>query len=437
MRTLRVAMIGCGTVGCGVVRLLQEQRDLLLARSGAAFDLAYVVVRDPGKPRPVELPAATRVLTDPAVALADPDVDVVIEVMGGVDRAYEVIAAALRAGKHVVTANKAVLAERGSELFRLAREHQRAIRFEAAVAGGIPILDAVSSGLAANQIERLSAILNGTSNYILSAMADEGWDYAAALKKAQELGFAEADPTLDVNGTDTAQKLAILARLAFHSVIDCRAIATTGIDQLDAADIAYASELKYAIKLLAVAQVREEEPRRLCLRVAPMLVHRHRPLAQVRGENNAIHLHGHATGGVFFAGKGAGMLPTASSVVANLVELAIGRGQQTFQALGLWEERTPGPPFDPQASIRSRFYLRFAIIDRPGTLAQIAGVLGRHGISIASVIQREASEDEIGEPVPLIIMTHACEEATIRTALAEADQLPILHRPTLCLHVAD
>lgn len=432
MRSLKLALLGLGTVGTGVARLLVEQGEFLRSRCGAELEIKWVLVRDPAKPRSVAIPGA-EITTDLDAIIDDPQVEIAVEVMGTVRPAYEAMRALLAAGKHVVTANKAVLAEHGTDLFRLAHERERAICFEASVAGGIPIIAAVGERLLANRIRSLSGILNGTSNYILTAMHDEGSSFADALVEAQKRGFAEADPTLDLDGTDAAQKLAILARLAFQSAVDARQIRRRGIENLDAADIAYAAELGYSIKLLAEAQVENGE---LHLRVAPTLVHADHPLGQVRGEYNAIQVVGDAVADTLYVGKGAGMMPTASSVVAGIMDLAIGRGQQTFASLRLWEEDPPGPRFSPNLFLESRFYLRYTIVDRPGTLAKIAGILGGHGIGIASVIQHESTEERIGAAVPLIVMTHPADEGAVWTALKETDALEIVQAPTVCLHVS-
>lgn len=432
MRTLKLALIGLGTVGTGVARILSEHHDYLRSRCGADLQVKWVVVRDVAKPRSVQLSQA-QFTQDVDAVIGDPEVDIAIEVMGTVRPAFEIISGLVRAGKHVVTANKAVLAEHGTELFRLAHECKRTICFEASVAGGIPIIAAVGERLLANRILSLSGILNGTSNFILTAMHDAKKSYSDALREAQKRGFAEADPTLDVDGTDAAQKLAILSRLAFQTAVDSRQIRRRGIDGLADVDIGYASELGYVIKLLARAQVANNE---LHLSVAPTLVPRDHPLGQVRGEYNAIQVVGDAVGDTLYVGKGAGMMPTASSVVAGILDLAIGRGQETFESLRLWDAEPPGPRFAPNAYLASRFYLRYTIADRPGTLAKIAGILGAHGIGIASVIQHETSEESIGGAVPLIIMTHLADEGAVLAALRETDSLEIIQSASVCLHVS-
>jgi homoserine dehydrogenase len=429
---LRLAMIGLGTVGTGVAKLLTQRPDHLRALGVGPFQLKTIVVRDLSKTRGLELGQA-RLTTDFESILADPEIDAVIEVMGGVEPARSRIAAVLQAGKHVVTANKAVLAAHGPELFEIAHRADRAILFEGSVAGGIPILAALAETLCVNRIKSISGIVNGTCNYILTAMHERSLPYAEALRQAQQLGFAEADPTLDFNGSDAAQKLAILARLAFQSQVDWKTIPRVGIDQLHSIDIQFAAELGYVIKLLAEG---EATSGKLSLQVTPKLVHTSHPLAQIRGEYNAVQVEGDAVGDLLFSGKGAGEMPTASSVVAGVIDLATGRGQQTFRAWRLWESTPPGPTFQPSHQSKSRFYLRFTISDRPGTLARIASILGEHGISIASVIQHETPENKPGEPVPLIIMTHEAQEAPLRQSLVEADRLEITRAASVCLPVA-
>ena len=309
MERIAVGLLGLGTVGGGVARILREKADLIAGRAGAGVVLKWAVVRDVEKPRPVRLDGVA-VVNDPYRAIHDPEVRVIIETMGGVDPTLRIVLDALAAGKDVVTANKALLAEHGRELFAQARKYGRALAFEASVGGGIPIIQALSVGLAANQITALAAIVNGTCNYILTKMTQEGLPYALALKQAQELGFAEADPTMDVDGTDTAHKLAILAQIAFGATVTTRQIPREGIDRLQPADITYAGELGYTVKLLALAKLVGSD---LELRVAPTLVKRGTPLAEVPGPYNAVRVVGDAVGDTLFYGRGAGESPTGSS----------------------------------------------------------------------------------------------------------------------------
>jgi homoserine dehydrogenase len=433
MERLGVGLLGLGTVGSGVARLLDEQGERIARRAGRRFDLRWALVRDVHKPRRV--PHETRVVTDPRRIIEDPEVAIVVETMGGIEPTLEIVLDALAAGKHLVTANKALLAEHGPEVFAQARKYRRAIAFEGSVGGGIPIVQALGVALAANQVQSLAAIVNGTCNFILTSMTRDGLAYDVALRQAQELGYAEADPTLDVDGTDTAHKLAVLAQLAFGATVRTGRIPRTGIDRLLLADIRYAAELGYTVKLLALAKLSEAG---LELRVAPRLVRQGTPLAEVRGPYNAIRVVGDAVGDTLFYGRGAGMLPTASAVVGDLIDVAVGRAGLTFEALNLWSESSPPPRLTPSSLVRCRYYLRFTIADRPGVLAAIAHLLGEHAISIASVIQHDPGDDAPeNSPVPLVIMTHLAVESELAEALRKIDRLEVVHAPSVCLGVEE
>jgi homoserine dehydrogenase len=430
---LGIALIGCGTVGGGVARLLLEQPERLAARAGRPLVLRRVVVRDPSKPRPVKLPRDL-VTTDLQQVLRDPGVQVAVELAGGVDWAKQAVLSLLAAGKDVVTANKALLAQHGAEVFDAARKHGRAIAFEASVAGGVPIIAALAQCLAANQILSLQGILNGTCNFILTSMTENAQSYADALAEAQRRGYAEADPTLDVNGTDAVHKLAILVQIAFGAAVPVRAIERRGIADIDALDIRFARELGYTIKLLAETWLSGAQ---LALHVSPVLLRKLAPLAMVRGAYNAIHVVGDAVGDTLFAGQGAGQMPTASAVVADLIDLAIGRTQRTFATLKLWSGNGDSIALQPSAAVRSRFYLRLLVEDRPGVLADVTRVLAQHQISIASVIQHEAPEDHEGGRVHLVIMTHTAQTGDFRAAVAELDRLDRLSPPSVYYPVGD
>jgi homoserine dehydrogenase len=342
----------------------------------------------------------------------------------------------LHGGKDVVTANKALLCEHGDELFAKARELGRTIAFEAAVAGGIPIIATVGQCLAANQITSIAAILNGTSNFILTQMIREGSPYHQALKQAQDLGYAEADPTLDVDGTDAAQKLVILAQLAFGVKAPLTAFPRKGIDTLELSDLRYAAELGYTIKLLAVARLVNDQ---LEMHVQPTLVKLHTPLAEIHGAFNAIALVGDVVGETWYSGPGAGQMPTASAVVSDLIDTIVGRTRLTFPRLELW--RDPAPySLQPRERISSRYYLRFNVLDQPHVLADIADILGRNQISIASVIQHEAPESTAeGSPrhvVPLVIMTHRTSEGNLQAAEQQLAKLESISPPHVRMPVA-
>ncbi len=428
-----VALIGCGTVGSGVAKLLLEHPERLAARAGRPLQLRRVVVRDPDKYRPVAIPLEL-LTTDLEVVIRDPQVQIAVELVGGIDWARQAVLRLLAAGKDVVTANKALLATHGVEVFDAARRHNRAIAFEASVAGGIPIIRALTESLAANQILSLQGILNGTCNFILTGMTEQGLSYAEALAMAQQLGYAESDPTLDVDGTDAAHKLAILAQIAFGMAAPLSAIERRGITQVEPIDIRFAGELGYTIKLLAETWLHEDQ---VALHVSPVLLRRHSPLAQVRGAYNAIRVVGDAVGDTLYYGKGAGQMPTASAVAADLIDLAIGRTQRTFQTLRLWSGDGPVLKVRSPGTVRSRFYLRLVVNDRPGALAEVAGVLAEHHISIASVIQHETPDDTEGQRVQLVIMTHTAASGSFRTACARLDHLACVAAPGVYYPVED
>jgi homoserine dehydrogenase len=430
-------MIGLGTVGTGVARLLTVQAARLERRAGRRIELTKVAVRSRDKVRDIRL--ATSVLCDdPLAAAKSAEVDVVVELMGGLERAREVVLAALDAGKDVVTANKALLCAHGPELFGRARELGRCIAFEASVAGGVPIIAVLGQSMAGNQITAIEAIINGTSNYILTEMFQRGESYEDAVRGAQQLGYAEADPAMDVNGTDAAQKLSILTQLAFGTRVLPDEFLVQGIDTIELADLRYAHELGYAVKLLATARLAGE---RLEMHVQPTLIRHGRPLAGVGGAFNRIALTGDAVGQTWYSGAGAGQMPTASSVVADLIDVAVGRAQATFRRLDLYEDQPP-LPLQPADSFFRRYYLRFNVEDRPHVMADITDVLGRNRISLASVIQHEAPEvdDEASSAaplVPLVIMSHRTTEGQLRSALRELSTLDSLRSPSVCMPVSD
>lgn len=433
MERLGVAILGLGTVGQGVARLLSRAGERIADRAGRRLEVIRALVREPGRLRDCPTPSRGY-STELQPILDDPDVAVVVETMGGVEPARRYLLAALAAGKDVVTANKAVLADHGPEIFAQARRHGRAVAFEASVGGGIPIIQAIEVGLAANQIQAISAIVNGTCNFILTAMSQEGSTYAAALAQAQSLGYAEPDPTLDVDGTDTAHKLAVLTQIAFGAAVPTDRIPRQGIDRLQVADIRYAGELGYTVKLLALARLEESG---LQLRVAPRLVRQGTPLADVRGPYNAIRVVGDAVGDTLFYGRGAGAMPTASAVVSDLIDVAVGRAALTLKALDRWLGDGRSVQLAASDQVRSRYYLRFHIADRPGVLGAIAQVLGRHRISIASVIQHDTGDSGPVAYVPLVIMTHSAVQADVEAALAETDRMDIVSPPSVCLGVEE
>ncbi|MBA3313428.1 MAG: homoserine dehydrogenase [Planctomycetota bacterium] len=440
MRPFHVALIGLGTVGTGVAKLLVEHADRNARRAGRSIVLKHVIVRDAQRRRGVALVNGL-LHSDVAHAIEDPEVDAIVEVMGGTDLARRHLLAALNAGKDVVTANKALLCVHGDEIFAAAKRNGRTVCFEAAVAGGVPVIAGVGQSLSGNQITGIEAILNGTSNYILTQMSATGSAFDDVVKEAQALGYAEADPTMDIDGTDAAQKLAILVRIAFGTKVQPADFVRQGIDTLEASDLAYAAELGYAVKLLARAKLTGGK---LELHVQPTLVRRDRPLAQVDGARNMIAVDGDAVGTVWWSGPGAGQMATASAVVADVIDLAVGRAQRTFPQLDLWGDGAPVPLL-PIENIRRRSYFRFNVEDRPHVVADIADVLGRHEISLASIIQHEAPDlGEADDPpqemhpiVPLVVMTHRATEGQVRAAEAEFARLSALRGPWVRMPVAD
>ena len=431
---VRLGLLGFGTVGQGVARILSEAADEVRRRAGRPVEIARVVVRDAERAR-----CACDALgldpelvgTDADALLADPDVDVVLELVGGTDAAGDWTRAAFEAGKHVVTANKALVATRGEALFEAARAAGVAWRFEAAVAGGIPVLKALEEGLAANRIEWLAGIINGTGNFILSEMAVRGRGFDEALSDAQALGYAEADPTFDVEGVDAAHKLAILASIAFDAPPSFDAVHVEGIASLEAADVGFAAELGYRIKHLGIARRRADDGgadgaargEGLELRVHPALVPATRLLASVDGVNNAVVVHGHAVGSTLYYGAGAGAGPTGSAVVADVIDLCR-CGGRAGDAVRTRDARAPVPL--PPARFRSPFYLRIEAVDRPGVLAHVAGIFGAAGISIEAILQKEPGGlgADGGEPtVPIILLTREVREGTLREAVASVEAL--------------
>jgi homoserine dehydrogenase len=431
MEKTKVAIIGLGTVGSGVAKLLLDHGDRTARHAGRVLWLEKAVVRDLKRARDCDLPKG--VLTDDVdEVIENPEIKVVAHLVGGLEPARTIMLRLLESGKDVVTANKALLAEHGPELFDRARELGRSIAFEASVAGGIPIIANISTCLSANQIESLHGILNGTSNFILSKMHDEGASYATLLAEAQKLGYAEADPTMDVDGSDAAQKLAILAHLAFGARVDWKDIPRVGIDKLDVADVRYAKEMGFRIKLLATADLVDDY---LELDVSPALVRARSPLAEVSGPFNAIRLKGDAVGPLFYFGQGAGQMPTASAVVADMIDTAVGRTAITFRTLELWSNRQARVTAAPNDAARAKFYLRVMVKDSPGVLSQVTAVLGKHNISIASVLQHEPML--LDGIVPLIIMTHETSEGDAHRACEEIDKLPPVRGETVRMWVRD
>ncbi len=426
-----VGLIGFGTVGTGVAAILFHQAALLRRRLGVSLDLVRIADLDISRDRGLSLPAGI-LTTDAKQVLADPAIDIVIELIGGYETAKRVILDSMAAGKHVVTANKALLALHGEEIFAAAARAGVDLGFEASVGGGIPVIRALTEGLAANTIESIYGIINGTSNYILSRMSHEGQSFETVLEEAKRAGYAEADPTFDVAGIDSAHKLAILVSLAYGTPVDFKTIYTEGITHLTPLDIAYAKEFGFAIKLLGIAKLVDGE---IEARVHPTMIASASPIAQVDGVYNAIQLVGDAVGDVVLYGRGAGSMPTGSAVVSDVIAIArnvlkgaVGRvPPASFQQ----DQRRP-LRMRPMEEINSLYYLRFMVLDRPGVLAQIAGELGNCGISISSMLQQGRRE---GQTVPVVIKTHMARERDVRNALKEIDRMRFISEPTTLIRV--
>lgn len=428
-----IALLGFGVVGQAVADLIQSQRAEIADQTGLDIRFHRVVARDLQRPRAVALPAGI-LTTDAAATVASPDVQIVVELIGGIEPARTLILEALAAGKDVVTANKALLAERGREIFAVARAAGRCVAFEASVAGGIPLIESVRRGLSANRVDAVYAILNGTCNYILTRMTETRAAFQAALADAQKLGFAEADPTLDVSGADTAHKLAILASIAMRRACDLARIPTRGITDIDRVDLAAAEELGYVCKLLAAARRYDDG---LDLSVQPTLVPRAHPLAHVDGPFNAASIYAHPAGHVFFQGRGAGGGPTASAVVSDIIDVAVGNARRTFESLNVLPDMTGAPAYRPAGEAVSRFYLRVNLLDRPGGIGKIASALGARGVSIAAITQHEPPRDERDAVVPVIVTTHPARRSALDAACAAIAAIDGAAAPPVLIPVLD
>jgi homoserine dehydrogenase len=430
---LNVALVGCGTVGTGVVKILQSSTESLRQRTGRSIRIQRIVVRNTGKQRDVDL-GEIPVSDDIQSVIDDPKIHVVIHVVGGISPALEDVTRLLQAGKDVITANKALLYAHGAELSALAGKFQRTICFEAAVAGGIPIISAVNTALTGNRIVSIEAILNGTSNFILTRMLDRRETYDAVLAEAQARGYAEADPAMDVDGTDAAQKLSILTQLAYGTRVALEDIVRQGIQQIELLDLLVAAELGYRVKLLATSRLAKE---RLEVSVQPTLVRANRAIGMTSGADNIVSIEGDAVGVIRLSGAGAGQMPTASAVLADVVDYATGRAAITFQSILRLQNQKP-VLLQPQEELSRRYYLRFTVADRPHVLADIADILGRNEISISSVRQDETDDvvDESGV-ARLVIMTHRTTEGRLRAADREIAALSSIRGDRIRMPIAD
>ncbi|WP_447963235.1 homoserine dehydrogenase [Nitrospira sp. Ecomares 2.1] len=430
-KAIQVGLIGFGTVGTGVVKILQENAGLIAKRVGIPVSLVRIADLDVTTDRGVSV-AQGVLTTDVRGILDDPAIDIVLELIGGHEPAKRFILQALERKKSVVTANKALLADHGEEIFEAAFKASVDLGFEASVGGGIPIIRSLTEGLAANRILSITGIMNGTSNYILTRMTHERRDFDEILQEAKREGYAEADPSLDVDGVDAAHKLAIMVNLAYGTPVPMRSIFTEGISRISTVDIEFARELGFTIKLLGIAKLQEHA---IEARVHPALVPAGSPIAQVNGVYNAIHLIGDAVGDVVLYGKGAGSLPTASAVVGDIIDLARNRlagvaGRVPVTSFQ-WESRVP-IPIKPMDDIESRYYLRCMVKDQPGVLSAISGILGQRGISISSVLQKGRKE---GQTVPLVILTHRSIERAVQSALQEINALSMVSEATTLLRM--
>jgi homoserine dehydrogenase len=419
-RVVTIGILGVGNVGTGVARVFLEQAALLTERTGIEFRVKSALDLDWERERGIDL-SVIQCTTDVDSILSDPEIDIVVETIGGEDPAFDYIMRALDNGKHVVTANKALVASRGRDLFRKARESNVDLLFEASVGGGIPIVKGLREGLVANWIRNLYGIVNGTSNYILTKMHQDGLEFGEALKEAQDKGFAEADPTLDVSGEDAAHKLAILASIASSAVVDLDDIYTEGISNVSKLDVDFAKSFGYTIKLLAICKMGASE---MDLRVHPTLVPNSHLLASVSYELNAVFVEGDFVGKTMFYGPGAGERPTASAIASDIVDLAKDMEMRSGERLStLTIDPEARPTVLPVSQVENRFYLRLYTYDAPGILARISGILGNHSISISSVVQLEKHVYE--NYVPLVILTHRAREADMQKALAEITSLDV------------
>lgn len=425
---LKIAVAGLGTVGAGTLQLLERQADRLAERAGRRIVVSAVSARDRRRDRGVILSGVSW-YEDAAAMAAVPEIDVVVELIGGAEGvARDVVEAALARRKHVVTANKALMAEHGTALATLAEKHGVALAFEAAVAGGIPIIKTLREGLAGNRISRVYGILNGTTNYILTTMRESGRDFAEVLAEAQRLGYAEADPSFDIDGVDASHKLAILASVAFGRPVDLAGVHTEGIRHVSRLDIDFAAELGYRIKLLGIARLTENG---LEQRVHPCMVKRETPIAAVEGVFNGIVAEGDFVGRVVLEGRGAGAHPTASAVVADLVDIAAGRFVPTFGVPAASLETLPGAPMERH---HGAYYIRLMVVDQPGVIADIAAALRDQQVSMESMIQHGRAP---GEAVPIVLTTHDTVEAAMQRALEAIGKLATVLEPPRMIRIED
>jgi len=428
-----VGLIGCGTVGGGVAKLLRDQAETYAQRVGRPIVLRRLLDKQKDKVIASGLVDAQIVTDDIDSFFETPDMSVVIELAGGTGAASIFVRRALEAGKHIVTANKALLACQGPELFALARKHNASIAFEASCGGGIPCVTALQFGLMANRIDAMYGVLNGTCNYILTEMTGKGKTYDVALADAQALGYAEADPTLDVNGKDTAHKLAVLASLGFGTNIVEDQVPARGIDGLDLADIRFGAELGYEVKLLAIGQ-RADDRGSVSVSVEPCFINTNEQLARIGGAYNALSVYGHAVGHTLYFGAGAGQMPTASAVVSDVMNIASGWYPLAFAQMRLTPDlHAPAKLADPD-DLHSRFYIRINALDKPGVIAKATAALGERGISLSAVLQHES---ETGEQVPVVIITHMARRGDVLEAIKRIESMDVIEGTPVLIRIVD
>lgn len=428
-----VAILGCGTVGGATAKLLTEDIDYLRERTNLDFFLKYIV--DINFTHAKKIGLDNRLFTsDLDQVLSDPEVSVVVELIGGTTIARESAKKVLKAGKNLVTANKALLAHYGVELYSLARENNVSVSFEASCGGGIPVIRALYDGLIANKNEAIYGIVNGTCNYILTEMTTNGISYEEALKGAKEKGLAEADPTLDVSGMDSAHKLAILSSIAFGMQVNLESIPVSGIDSLDLFDVNSGKELGYIIKLIAMAKLSDGK---ISLKVAPSFISKEHPLAWIAGPFNAISVYSHAVGHTMYYGRGAGGSPTASAVVSDIISVILGTSEKTFNILPVWPDVAKPAVILSPGEEKGRYYIRINVKDQPGVLARISSVFSNYSISIASLLQKGGGDEPAEDFVPIVITTHAAKEGDIKKALAEISNFDIVNGKIVYLNIID
>jgi len=433
MKNISIGLIGFGNIGTGVVKLLQQNEKLITQKLGAKLVLKKIADINITSPRGIKI-SPNILTTNAQEILSDPDISIVIELMGGYEPARTFVLDAIKRGKHVVTANKAMLATYGNEIFPAAQKEGVDIGFEASVGGTIPIIKTLKEALVANKINSIVGIMNGTCNFILTKMTDEGKPFDVVLKEAQQLGFAEADPTFDIEGIDTSHKMAIVLSLAYGRKVNLKEIYLEGITKISGEDIAFAKELGYRIKLLAIGMLKGDAVE---ARIHPTMIASGHLLANVNRNYNAFHLVGDASGPVFLFGQGAGMMPTASAVFSDIVDSArnVMKGISGRVPLrSITETGMKNIKLIPMDNIETKYYFRFSVLDRPGVLSKISGILGEHNISLATVIQKARGE---AGPVPIVMTTYKAKEKDVRQALKKIDKLNIVRGKTILIRIED